>query len=187
MMQIPQLKMESTMAKINIQQNNTELEIEQPKATLSIEQRQADVSIETKKGKLTIDQSQAWEEMNLESTFQLNMNHAQDSRQAVAEGTARRAEQGAELVDIHRNPDILANQAEVNGHRQMKTLSIKYIPSPFAVKFDYEPAEVNVNIRENKPNIDVDINQPIVNVHYGNIEVAMEQYANLHIYLDSHD
>lgn len=180
-MQFPQIRMESQMARIGLQQTNSFLEIEQPKADLSIEQPKAELSMETVKGKLTIDQTQAWEEMNLMNTFRLIEKFAQEGKQAALEGTSRRAEQGAQLIDIHRNVDIIAEQAVENGSRPYKQLSIKYIPSPFAVKIDYEPGEVMIDVTEKKPNIDVQVRKPEITFHRGGVEIYMEQYPELKI------
>src|SRR5690625_4737986 len=158
-MQFPQIRMESQMARIGIEQKHGQIELRQPKAELSIEQPKAEMSIRTTKGKLTIDQSQAWEEMNLGSTMRMIEKHAAEGKQSAQEGTARRAEQGAELIDIHNGVNMFAEQAVINGHPQMKTLSFKYIPSPFAVKLHYERGEVDINVQENKPIINAQINK----------------------------
>lgn len=181
MMNIPKLRMESQFAKINMNQTPAMLDMEQPKATMSIEQPKATMHIQTTKGKLTIDQSQAWEEMNLETTARLIENHAAESRSIATEGTARRAEQGAELINIESGVDIIAEQGETYGQRAMKTLSVKYIPSPFAVKISYERGEADIHFQANKPIIDVDIHKPIVNFTRGQVNIAMEQYASLDI------
>lgn len=178
---IPQLRMESQMARIGINQTKAQIGIEQPKAELSIEQPNADMSIETTKGKLTIDQTQAWEEMNLESTPRLVEKHAQESVQLLKEGTARRAEQGAQLLDIHQSDTIIAEQARENQLPKLKQLSIKYIPSPLAVKLHYEKGDVNINFAARKPVIDVQINKPEITYSPGNVDVTMKQYAELKI------
>lgn len=184
-MQFPQIRMESQMARIGIVQNKAFIEQSQPKATLSIEQPKADMSIRQVKGKLSIDQSQAWEEMNLGSTQRLIEKHADESMRAASEGTARRAEQGAELINIHNGADMIAEQAVQNGGQPMKTLSFKYIPSPFAVKLHYERGDVEIDVNENKPIIDAQMNKPELTFHRGGVDISMEQYAQLQIDFDN--
>lgn len=184
-MQMPQIRMESQMARIGIKQTPAFIEQEQPKADLSIEQPKADVSMRTIKGKLTIDQSQAWEEMNLMSTRRLNEIHAGEGMRAISEGTARRAEQGAELINIHNGVNMFAEQAIQNGHPPMKTLSFKYVPSPLAVKIHYERGEIQMDVQENKPVIDVRINKPELTFHRGGVDITMERYAQLKIDYDN--
>src|SRR5690625_2554725 len=180
-MQIPQIRMESQMAKIGMEQTNSYIEIEQPKADLSIEQPKADVSMQTIKGKITIDQTQAWEETNIMNPYRLTEKIAQEGKQAALEGTGRREEQGAQIIDIHHDVDMIAEQAVENGSRPMKQLRVGYIPSPFAVKIDYEPGEVVIDVQENKPVIDAQIRKPEITFHRGGVHIFMEQYAQLNI------
>lgn len=169
------------MARIGIEQTQAKMYMKQRPADLSIEQPKADISITTTKGKLTIDQTQAWEDLQLMNTIRLNEIYAAEGRKAALEGTARRAEQGAELVKIENDVNVFAEQAIQNGHPPMKTLSIKYIPRHFAVKFAYEPAKVDIQLRPNKPNIQVQVNKPEISFERGGVSIYMEQYPELKI------
>lgn len=179
-MRFPQIRMESQFARIGIKQNPAQIELKQGKAELSIEQPKADMSIRAPRGKLTIDQSQAWEEMNLMSTKRLNEKYAAEGMRAVSEGTGRRAEEGAGLIDIHKNVDMFAEQAYQKSNT-MKTLGFKYIPSPFAVKIFYEPGDLQIDVQENKPLINVQVVKPELTFQRGNVDITMEQYAQLKI------
>lgn len=180
-MQVPQIRMESKMARIGLEQTNSYLEIEQPKADLSIEQPKAELSIQTTKGKLTIDQTQAWEETNLMSPFRLTEKLVDEAKRAAQQGTARRAEQGAQLIDIHKDVNMLREQAIENGSKPLAQLGIKYIPSPFAVKIHYEPGELQIDITARKPEIDVQVRKPEITFHRGGVNIYMEQYNELKI------
>jgi len=180
-LRIPQLQITTQMGQIGIEQRQAILGIEQPKATVSIEQPKADISMQINRGKLTIDQSQAWEEMNLMNTLKWNDKYTAEALQKVKEGVARRAEQGAELIEIQNDVNPFVEQAKINGHRHPKTLSIKYVPSPLAVKFSYEPSDVKIDVQENKPIIDVEINKPNVSFHRGDVNIWMEQYPSIEI------
>ncbi len=179
-MEFPQIKMESQFAKIGIKQNPAQIELTQGKADVSIEQPKAEMSIQAPKGKLTIDQSQAWEEMNLMSTKRLNEKYAAEGLRAASEGTERRAEEGAGLIDIHKNVDMFAEQA-YQKNNTLKPLGFKYIPSPFAVKISYEPGDVQIDVQENKPIIDAQVIKPELTYYRGNVTITMEQYAQLNI------
>ncbi|MGM8364587.1 DUF6470 family protein [Virgibacillus sp. W0181] len=180
-MQLPQFRMESQLAQISIQQQAGKQMIKQPHADLSIEQPKAEISIEKIPSKLSIDQTQAWEEMNLMSTRKLVEKQAQAGLNSANEGTGRRAEQGTQLMRIELKSNPIKEQALVNGHNQMKRIGMKFIPSPFAVKIHYEPAEIKIKAQENKPVIQVVKNNPEISHERGNVEVAMEQYAQLEI------
>jgi len=180
-MKFPQLQMESQRGRIRIEQTPANIEIRQARATQTIEQPSAEMNIRTTKGKMHIDQSQAWEDRLLMSTIRLNEIHAQEGMQAIKEGTARRAEQGAQLIKIENDVNMIAEQARENGHPQMKQLSIKYVPSPFSVKLDYEPGELEINFQPRKPVIDVQINKPELLFERGSVNISMAQYPHLEI------
>lgn len=180
-MNFPQIQMESQRGRISIEQTPATMEIRQSKATQTIEQPKAEMNISTTKGKMNIDQSQAWEDRHLMSTIRLNEMHAQEGMRAIKEGTARRAEQGAQLLKIEQEGNVIAEQAIENGHPQMKQLSIKYVPSPFSVKLNYEPGELNIDIQPQKPRIDVQINKPEIDFHRGSVDISMAQYPHLEI------
>src|SRR5690625_774014 len=116
-MQVPQIRMESQLARIGMHQQFASLSIEQPKADVNIEQHQAKMNISAPLGQLSIDQTQAWEEAHLMSTPRLIEKQSQEAMQAVAEGTARRAEQGSQLMKIEHKEDRIVQQAMENGFR----------------------------------------------------------------------
>ena len=115
-MELPQIRMQSQMAKISLSTQASRQEIRQPKADLSIQQPHAEISMRTTPSKLTIDQTGAWEDMNLRSVFRLTEKFAQDGKQAVAEGTGRRASQGTELMKIENKGNPLVSQAFQNAY-----------------------------------------------------------------------
>src|SRR5699024_10033466 len=180
-MKFPQLQMESVPGRINIEQNPAKLNIKQARATLTIEQPKAEMNIQTTKGKMNIDQSQAWEDRLLMSTLRLNEMHAQEARRAIQEGTDRRAEQGAQLLNIAECGNVIAEQAIENGHKHIKQLSIKYVPSAFSVKLNYEPAKLDINTQAHLPIIDAQINKPEVTFERGPVNISMAQYPDLTI------
>lgn len=177
--------MTSQRGKIQISQTGGELNISQPKADMSISQPQAQMSIQSSKGKLTIDQSQAFEEANLYGPLRAVEKEAQAGRQAVQEGTRRRAAEGAQLIDIHFEGNQIAEQAKQKTHRQYTPPSIKYIPSPFSVKTNYEKGKLAINAKASEPKIDVKINKPVMDFQRGKVNISMAQHPHLSIYFES--
>src|SRR5690625_11689 len=180
-MNLPQIRLESQLASIGIRQFPGKQEIRQPKAEMSIQQPRAHLSIETTKSKLTIDQTQAWEDMNLMSTARRIKVTAQEGINAIIEGMERKAQQGRELMEIENGGNVIVQQAIIDGHDQMKSISFKYIPSQFSVKFYYQPAEVYIDAQANQPIIDVQISKPEHHYERGHVEVFIEKYEHLDI------
>ncbi|WP_100010418.1 DUF6470 family protein [Lentibacillus sediminis] len=180
-MKLPQIRIESQLARIQIRTTPARQEIRQPEAELTIRQPQAEVSIQTTPGRLQIDQTQAWEDMNLMHVFRLNEKFVDEAKADWSAGIARRAQQGTELMQIENGGNPLASQATANAYDGKKALGITFIPSPFAVKTDYQPAEVEIDVQTNPPVIDAKQQQPVHNYYPGSVETSLKQQAELDI------
>ncbi|WP_164668083.1 DUF6470 family protein [Virgibacillus doumboii] len=180
-MQLPQIRMESQMAKIQIQQQSGKQQIQQPEAKLSIRQPEADLTINTTPSKLDINQTQAWEDMNLMHVFKLIDKFANEGRQGAMEGIARRAQEGQQLMKIENKGNPIVSQAVSNAFDQKKQLGIKFIPSTFAVKTNYQPSEVQIEVKVNEPVIDAKPQKPIISYTPGGVTTSIKQYQDLQI------
>lgn len=173
--------MESQFARIAINRTDAKLEIKQELPKVHMEQRPADVTIRTVPGKLTIDQTQAFADTNLMSIFEKNDRFSREGLQAVQEGTARRAREGKELMQIEHGGNVIAAQAKRNAHPPMKALGITFIPSNFSVKLDYQPAEVQIDVTTHRPKIQAETNSPQFTYHPGDVETSLVQKNDLKI------
>lgn len=180
-MQLPQIRMESKFGQISMQTTEASLDIRQPKADLSIEQPQAVMTIDKRPPKLEIDQTKAFEDMNLMNILRRNDKFAEEGMQAIAEGTGRRAAEGTELMRIENGGNPLITQAVNYAFPPQKELGIKFIPSPFSVKINYDPGDVEINIEPQKPKIDAKINPPQFTYHPGKVDIELAQRPELHI------
>jgi len=180
-MNIPQIRMQSQMAQIEINQASAKQYIEQPHAEMSIQQPAASLSIHTTPSKLQIDQTKAWEDMNLMHITSRNERFAQEGLRAVQEGMARRAVQGRQLMMIENDGNPIKDQAVANSQNPKKQLGITFIPSPFSVKINYQPSEVNIDVQTNKPVIDVQRNDPEFHYEPGYVNISMKQFQELDI------
>ncbi|RKQ35576.1 DUF6470 family protein [Oceanobacillus halophilus] len=180
-MEFPQIRMQSQLAKIQMNQSDAKLEIKQPKADLSIQQPPAEVSIQTVPGKLQMDQTKAWEDMNLKHIFRLNTEFAQEGIKKAQEGTARRAREGTEIMRIENGGSPIPRQAVSHAFSKMKSIGIQFIPSHFSVQTNYQPADVQINIKTNEPIIEATTNKPIIHYSPGSLQTSLMQKAELDI------
>jgi len=180
-MEIPQIRMHSQPAKIQIQTEPAQLHMSQPSGDLTIRQPKAEISMRTKQGRLNIDQSQAWEDMNLLSAKKSIARNAQAGEQAAAQGTARRARQGNALMRIENSADPIKAQAMENAFSEQKRLGITFIPSTFAVKTSYEPADLDIQVQTHQPVIEGRANKPMMQYTPGRIETSLAQRPELTI------
>lgn len=180
-MELAQIRLESQYAKLGIRTNKPIQELQQPKADLSIEQPKAELTIRTAPGKLTIDQSQARADMDLKNISQRIEEAADKGYQDSLEGIARRAQEGNELMQIENGGNPIAQIAERNSEGPELQFNIGWIPSHFSVKTNYVPAEVEIDVKVNKPNINVTVNKPIHDYTPGKVDISLEQRQSLKI------
>jgi Family of unknown function (DUF6470) len=180
-MQLPQIRLESTFAKIAIETTPPVQEIEQPPAELDLQQPPAEMRIETTPAKLTIDQTKAWEDMGLKHIFRCIEEFAQQGYEDWLEGMARVSRQGDELMRIEDGGNPLADQAKENGEDPMYEFNIGWIPSHFSVKTNFEPAKVHIDVKVNKPINHTKVNKPIINYTPGKVTIDLAQRNSLNI------
>lgn len=180
-MQFPQIRMESQFARIGIDTTLAKLHIEQPKADLQIEQPPAKMEIRTTPGWLTIDQTKAWEDMNIKSVFRRTEEHVARTKEKLQEGIARVVSEGDEMLDIHTGQNAIIEQAVRQNNPPPPEVNITWIPSPFSVKIDYEPAKLEINIEPQKPKIHAQMRKPIFSYQPGNVNIYLQQQNELKI------
>jgi hypothetical protein len=184
-MQLPQIRLQSTNAQINIQTQKGQLEIEQPPAKLSIQQPKAEIQIDRAPFRLTINQTKAREDVDLKSISRRIEEAAQLGRQDWLEGIARRAQEGEELMKIENRGNPIAEIAKRKIFLPEHEFGLGWIPSEGSVKINYEPANVDIQWKINKPIIESQINKPIINYTPGNVDINMKQYQSLKIDFDN--
>ena len=180
-MPLAQVRLQSTDAKIELSSIRPVQEIKQPKADVSIKQLPAQVTIDTTPSKLSIDQTEAWADMNLKSVFRLTEEAADQGYQDWLSGLARRAQDGDELMRIENGGKPIANQAKRNSEDPTYDFNIGWIPSHFSVKLNYQPAKVNIDVKVNKPEINVYPMDPNIRYEPGKVNVQMKQFSSLKV------
>lgn len=180
-MRLPQIRLESTNANIQINTQNAAVEIEQPPAELSIEQPKAEMQIERMPSRLTIDQTKARADVDLKSTPQRISEAAQQGHQDAMEGIARRIQEGDELMRIENGGNPIAQQAKKHHFLPEHEFALGWIPSIGSVQINYDPGKVDIQWKVNKPNIQVRSNKPLLNYHPGQVSTSIKNYQSLQI------
>jgi hypothetical protein len=180
-MNFPQLRMESTPAKLSLTTERAAQSIEQPKADVSIQQPKAELQIETTPGKLTIDQTKAWEDMDLKNIFRRIEEYEQNGYQDWLTGLARMSQDGDELMMIENGGGAIPEQAKRNSRIPMYDFNVGFIPSHFSVKTNYQPGELKIDWQQHKPEIEVQVNKPQTSYIPGVIRGEMKQWPSLKI------
>lgn len=183
-MNIPQIKMDSTMAQLGLRIEKPMQHIEQPKADLHIEQPAAELSIRTSRGKLTIDQSKAWEDMKLYSPLKSTKVYTGKSRGKWFEGLAKMSQEGDMMMNVHQNKNAVATIAKGKKWSKTHGFNVGWIPSVFSVKTQYQPSNVNIDIKRNEPVIQSKINKPIHEYTPGKVSGFMKQWPELKMWVE---
>lgn len=181
LMQIPQIQIQQTYAKIGLRITKPVQEIEQPPAQISIKQESAKMVIDRKPGMLEIDQEQARNEVNLKSPSVLSDDFAQYGRQQLLEAIASIVQKGNQMAAIKNNADAIVAMATEYTLKMPPDFNIGFIPSHGSVKFDYTPAEINIDWQIGGTEIDTIVQKPIHHYKPGKAEVYMSQWPELTI------
>lgn len=179
-MNIPQLQIQTTPAKIGLQVTKPVQDIQQPKATLSIEQPAAILEMSTTRPQLSLDTTENRADIDMKSVFRRSAENAQYGMQKALEGTGRRAQEGQQLMKIENGASI-ADIVKQNTERPMADLQVKFVGNRLKIKTDITAGSLNINVTPQKPKIDAQINKPIHNYTPGKVDVVMEQYGSIQI------
>lgn len=180
-MNFPRLEIHTTPALIGIETRKGYQTIEQPKADLTIEQPKAEMTIRQKPAKLLIDQTQAWRDMEIYGPIEASKRRAQEGYQKLLEGIARRAQEGNQLMKIENGTNAIKQIAKAKNTPQIAPINIKWIPSVFSVKIEFEPNELDIQVEPRKPIINARANRPIINYQPGDVSIYMRQYNDIQI------
>ncbi|WP_080843989.1 DUF6470 family protein [Cytobacillus gottheilii] len=162
-MNMPSLQVHQISAKLGINIYQPTMKIQQSQAEMRIEQPAAKLEINYKKSKLNIDQTEAFADVDQKSAARRTREWAEQSKQMLAQGVARRAREGEQMMKIENGGDAIARISKQNSSPPMKEIGIGYLPkTPFRVKIDYDPGDVDVNFTSFKPRIDVTTNKPVM-------------------------
>jgi len=180
-MNIPKLQIQSTKAQIGLDIQKAVQEIEQPQAKLDLQQPKAKISMQSQKSKLIIDAHEARESMDFKSSMSRTRDVAQQSIQDALEGTARRAQEGDELMQIENGGSPIADQAKRRGKQPYSSINIKFIPEAGGVKVNFEPGKLDILVEPQKVVNNSTINKPIHNYTPGKVKVDLLQEPSLKI------
>ncbi|EGQ26949.1 hypothetical protein HMPREF9372_0979 [Sporosarcina newyorkensis 2681] len=179
-MNIPQLQIQTTPAKLGLQIDRPIQEIEQPKASQSIEQPAAILEMSTTRPQLSLDTTENRADLDLKSTLRRSAENAQYGMQKALEGAGRRAQEGQQLMKIE-NGASLADIIKQNTDRPQADINVRFVGDRTKLKMSISPGSLNTNVRTQKPLIDAQVNHPIHNYTQGKVTGIIEQYNSINI------
>jgi hypothetical protein len=180
-MQIPQIRLQQTPAKIGIRTTEPVQEIEQKPADLLIKQTPATMTINRQPAQLEIDQEEAWNQLNLKMPGVFSADMAEFSKQEGLKAIAEISQKGDRLAAIKHKGDAIVAIATEKVLPPPSEFNIAFIPSYGSVRIDYHPTELQIEWEQGGAEIDSTQHRPIHTYIPGKIEVYLRQMQQLQI------
>lgn len=180
-MNIPQLQIQTTRGVLGLQITKPTQEIEQPRAIQSQQQPAAILEMSTTTPKLSIDTTENRADLDLKSVFKRTEEYAQNGKQGVMEGIARRAEQGRQLAQIENGGNAIADIAKQSATPPPASLGIRFVGDRMKLQVSFQPGTLDIQATPQKPINDVTIQRPIHHYNQGKVTGEMEQWPSIQI------
>lgn len=179
-MNIPQLQIQTTPAKLGLQNEKPIQELEQPIASQSIEQPAAILEMSTTRPQLSLDTTENRTDIDLKSPLRRGAENGQYGMQQALEGAGRRASEGQQLMKIENGASI-ADIVKQNTDRPQADINVRFVGDRTKLHMSFSEGSLNINVTPQKANINVQINKPIHNYTQGKVTGIMEQYNSIDI------
>lgn len=160
------IEVSTVQARTGLQNQRPPMSIQQPSADLQIDQElNGSFQISTTASKLFIDQTEAFADADLKGPLRRSDEFASRSKQNAMQYVSKTIQQGEQLKKIENGGNAIASLAKQNIERAKKEYNLAMVPEHMGkVSFDYRPSEVSVQADWAKPNIQVDKNEPQINI-----------------------
>lgn len=175
------LRITTTPALIGINRTPGGLDMRQPKADMELNIEHPKVEIHSELGQVRIDQSQCFAEAGLKSYAELTADNAGFARQKVMQTIEKIVRQGDEMMAIETKGDPIPEQAEENAFLWDDVeVNLDLIPKS-RPKIDFVGGTVDIQVKEGRVNLQVQVNKPMVNYTPAKIDVYLRQKNSIQI------
>lgn len=181
-MTIPQLRMESTFARLGLNIHKPVQEIRQPRAELNLSQKPAELSIEQARTTLEIDSSQSRAKIGIMTSMQFSDNNASYGREQLLKGISEKSQEGRQLRAIHIKQNAIKDIAWQHSMRvfERNPPSLPYSGDE-GVDINAQLKPVKIEVKRNGASMDPVIRPPEISYTPGKVEPYMIQYNSLKI------
>lgn len=180
-MNVPQIRMSQTFARIGLDRTPPQQEIRQPQAQLNMRQEPAKLIIDRTPASLEIDTTEARAAIDMKSVFRRSDDFSNWGYQDLLEGIARRAQEGDRLRSIESGENAITGIAYDNSHPPRREFPVTTLYGPDSVRIRFDPAQLD--IRWERGGVQYDPVTPAVEHRYtpGKVEVYLAQKNSLTI------
>ncbi|WP_088070586.1 DUF6470 family protein [Gottfriedia luciferensis] len=180
-MQFPQIRLQTTIAKLGINIEKMMLEYEQPRAEMTIHQQNAEMDVQRVAPTLEMDSTEARADLDLKSARRRIEDAATDGYQAWLDGLARMSQQGDQMMMVQNNRNAISDIAKANSSHPIYDFNIAFVPRWGSFKMSYDPGSFNINWTTHKPEIEVTPQKAITNITPGKVGYYMSTWNSLKI------
>lgn len=185
-MNLPQLHINQSFAQIGIEQRFSTLQLRQPMADLQLRQPLPEIKISKTDSKLEIDQTEAFADANLKSPIRVANEWVAKAKQTALQSIAKEVKEGDRLMKIeNQRESVIPQIAKEKSLGTVQQFGLGYMPSsPFKVKFDYTPSELRLDANVKKAEVHAKVNEPMIKINQGNVDVYVKQKNKIQIQVD---
>ncbi|WP_088041559.1 DUF6470 family protein [Bacillus sp. EAC] len=180
-MQFPQIRIQSTFAKLGLQVEKPILDFQQPKAEMNIHQQNAEMEIERVAPTLEMDSYEARADIDLKSVRRRIEDAFNDGYQAWLDGLARVSQQGDQMMKVQNNKNAISDISKENSTNPIYDVNIAFVPRYGSFKMSYDPGSLEINWTTHKPEIEVIPQRPTTNITPGQVSSYMDIWNDLKI------
>lgn len=180
-MEFPQIRLQSTFAKLGLNIDKPIQKIQQPKAEIDIKQPKAEMEIQKIAPSFEMDSYEARADLDLKSVRRRIEDFAQEGYQAWLDAMGRMSQQGDQMMRVYQNKNAIADIARENGQDPIYDVNIAFLPRPGSFKMSYDPGSIEINWTLHKPEIEVTPQKAITNYTPGKVSGYMDTWNDLKI------
>ncbi len=180
MVNMPQIEIKQTFAKIGINKELSKLDIKQPKADIKTDQEFSKIEVDITQPKIEIDQSAAFKALGKVPTIELTKIISDNYVNTGLKAINKIAEKGEHFQKIHLYNDPIVEHAK---HDSVDFTAYDYVgrASCDNVVIDVTPGELSMNWSGGTVNIDVQVNKPELKYFRGYVDIYVQQKNSIEI------
>lgn len=173
----PLIRIETVPIKLAFKTTRASLEIEQPHAQLRVTRERGGFKMQSDPIRVKMDTYDSRASMGLKSVPRSWAEFADKGIKAGYEATARIAEDGNMMLDVHINSDVMSRIAYNRMSSNIDTM-LAFIPSQ-GPDISWEGGDFSIEFQMDKLNLDWQTYRPEMVFVPGDIEITVEEYPDV--------
>lgn len=159
-------------ALLGLKTTHPTIELESTPAVLKRHPGSSQLNVERKEPRMEIDSSPSREALGYYGPEAFTRMIVEKGKQMVLDGIGRRAAEGSEMVDVHKNGFVIPDLAEREAWEGQVQLEIAYKPGP---RISYTPGKVDVQVEVQQDKFEVIPPQFDLQLNWGHVDMYVRQ------------